>query len=266
MNVEVVESLGSRAWPAREAVEEGGWHMRFSDGYTRRANSATPVNGAGDTALENIRACEAAYRKRGLPPIFRLTDLEDLPRLDDRLGEAGYRREAPTLVMARPLDNGPYAPLTGNGEGGGKGGAPTPGRQLPGVVEAGLDEWLGHYSRFTSASNESRASHGEILSRIETGMLPLVLSLENRVVACGLAVLEQGYAGFFDLVVDPACRGRGVGEGLLSGMLARAAADGAAVAYLQVMEENHAAGKLYRRAGFRPLYRYWYRVPAVTEP
>ncbi len=52
--------------------------------------------------------------------------------------------------------------------------------------------------------------------------------------------------------VDPARRGRGVGDALVAAVLDRARAEGAATVSLTVGEDNAAARSLYLRAGFRP--------------
>ncbi len=241
MHSKKVEALGLRAWPAREEMVSGGWRMRFSGGYTKRANSATPVAGAGPAIIVKIDACEAQYRKRELVPVFRLTNLSSPLELDHALGERGYRRADPTMVMLRELSARP---------------------KEPGVRKIPLEPWLDHYSQFSGASSQERKKHGDILSAIAAGGNFMVLTAGNRTVACGLMVVENGYAGLFDLVVDPSCRRRGLGGKLLAGMLARAAESFAAFTYLQVTEDNRPARKLYRNAGFEELYRYWYRVPA----
>jgi ribosomal protein S18 acetylase RimI-like enzyme len=62
----------------------------------------------------------------------------------------------------------------------------------------------------------------------------------------------RGPAGVLhDLVVDPACRGRGVGGRLLESMLRELAAHGAPQVVLHTASLNHVARRLFARAGFR---------------
>jgi RimJ/RimL family protein N-acetyltransferase len=46
----------------------------------------------------------------------------------------------------------------------------------------------------------------------------------------------------------------------MAGLLARAADAGAHTVYLQVVEANSAARRLYDGLGFAAAYRYWYRM------
>ena len=72
--VAALEDVCERAWPPRERVELDGVVLRFTDGFTRRANSARVDGGAGD--IDGlIAAAEREYRSRGLRPGFRLTPL-----------------------------------------------------------------------------------------------------------------------------------------------------------------------------------------------
>lgn len=62
----------------------------------------------------------------------------------------------------------------------------------------------------------------------------------------------RGPAGvLYDLVVDPAHRGRGVGRRLLEAAVAELKARGAPRVVLSTAEQNQAAQRLFARAGFR---------------
>ena len=62
----------------------------------------------------------------------------------------------------------------------------------------------------------------------------------------------RGPAGvLYDIVVDPAHRGRGIGRLLLDATLAALAARGAPRVVLSTAERNEPAQRLFARAGFR---------------
>src|SRR5215469_9877896 len=55
-----VEEACRNAWPALREVLLDGWLLRFSEGLTRRANSANPILPVGPA---DIAASEALYRR-----------------------------------------------------------------------------------------------------------------------------------------------------------------------------------------------------------
>jgi hypothetical protein len=66
-----IEEASLNNWPALRQMLFDGWVMRFSNGYTRRANSITPLYPSLLPAQEKIVACENLYREKQLPTIFR---------------------------------------------------------------------------------------------------------------------------------------------------------------------------------------------------
>lgn len=237
-----IEEASLNAWPARRQLLYDGWIVRLTDGYTKRANSVTPLYPSALGLGDKIARCEAIYRDRGLPPIFRLTSLACPPGLDEALDRRGYRVVDPTLVLHLDLAAGaltsPRDPLC----------YPSP------------EEWLHAYTRLSGARPENEAKHAEILRAIAFTTLYACVGEPGDPVACGLGVLEDDLFGLFDLVTAPAHRRRGHGTALVTGMLRWARAKGARHAYLQVVGDNAPACAMYERLGFREAYRYWYRV------
>jgi ribosomal protein S18 acetylase RimI-like enzyme len=68
---------------------------------------------------------------------------------------------------------------------------------------------------------------------------------------CKLSAADPGRADLFQMWVDPAARGLGIGGALLGDVLAWAARAGAARVCLGVTASNSAAMRLYARHGFR---------------
>jgi ribosomal protein S18 acetylase RimI-like enzyme len=111
-------------------------------------------------------------------------------------------------------------------------------------------------------SERPPAALGSIIGGIASARLLGVMEApeSGQVVGCGLAVLDAGLVGLFDLVVEPNERRRGYGTELVRYLIDWGLRYGADSAYLQVTKDNVSATSLYERIGFRRVYDYWYRV------
>ncbi|MEU4469394.1 GNAT family N-acetyltransferase [Streptomyces sp. NPDC024017] len=88
------------------------------------------------------------------------------------------------------------------------------------------------------------------------------LSVEHgdQVAGMGLIVASPGCAGVFCMATHPAHRRQGIATAILHVGARWAAARGADELYPQVMDENHAARRLYDHVGFRVSHTYHYRL------
>jgi ribosomal protein S18 acetylase RimI-like enzyme len=113
------------------------------------------------------------------------------------------------------------------------------------------------------ADVEGRATRAELLvaraGEAIVGSVALVLAGDF-----GEVTTSEEEAAFRMLVVDPAARGRGVGELLVSDCLARARAAGKTRMVLSTEPRMVAAHRLYARLGFARLpERDWSPIPGV---
>lgn len=241
-----IEEASLRAWPAFTDSDFDGWRLRFADGYTRRANSITPLDPSRLELADKIDTCERLYAARGLPAIFRLTRFAPA-ELDGRLAERGYAVGDQVEVRARPLVDIPATP-------------PRPAEaKLVRVEAVGLDRWLDVFTALSGAAETTRAAHRRVLASVPGVRRLLVLQADERPVACGMSVFDEGLLGLFDLVTAANSRGRGFGGEILRRALRWGQRAGAREAYLQVLNGNAVARRLYERAGFTTVYSYHYR-------
>jgi ribosomal protein S18 acetylase RimI-like enzyme len=115
--------------------------------------------------------------------------------------------------------------------------------------------------RFISATPQTEHGYASFLgSQLgERSVMILVADQGNEVVGYTYAGVEsydymslRGPAGvLYDIVVDPAHRGQGIGQMLLGATLAILADRGAPRVVLSTAERNAAAQRLFERAGFR---------------
>jgi ribosomal protein S18 acetylase RimI-like enzyme len=246
-----IEEASLRAWPALTESDFDGWRLRFADGYTRRANSITPLAPSRLELADKISTCERLYAERGLPAIFRLTPFAPAA-LDGILESRGYTLGDQVEVRARALRGAP--PISAS-----------PARSFaPTAVRLGdlsLERWLDVFSSLSGSSDANRNAHRRVLAAVPGRRRLLALTADERPVACGMSVLADGLLGLFDLVTARDSRGRGYGSEILRRALRWGTRAGAEAAYLQVLEDNAVAGRLYQRAGFEVVYRYHYREP-----
>lgn len=236
-----LESRLVNAWPSFEYQVFDGWLLRLAKGYSKRANSASPlVPGARlDEALVD-HLC-ARFIAANVRPTFRLTSLE-APETDALLADRGFRLIEPTLALTRevPEDCTLDAAVT--------------------LEPKVSPRWVRETAQSYGGDKADDRVLIEIVSRIRETAVFATLSLDDRHVAWGLAVAERGYVGLFDIVVAPDLRGIGLGRRLVASLMAWGRDAGARIAYLQVREDNAVARALYESFGFAPAYRYTHRV------
>lgn len=236
-----IERLSLNAWPALETIDHEGWLMRFAGGYTKRANSVTPLEHLDDALARKIDYGETVYRARQQAPIFRLPSCVQPAALDRELRARGYAKLDPTQVMSLALEKSTH-------------------RCESLQLSSSTAQWLECYDEIHPLSIDERTLHEAILIRIRGQRCLASVTQDENIVACGLGVLESNALGLFDLITHPDHRRQGHGTKLLQGLLGWGSARGANLAYLQVTQANTSAAALYRRAGFVPIYSYWYRA------
>jgi N-acetylglutamate synthase len=236
-----VEEASLNAWPALQQSLVDGWVLRFSRGFTKRANSIVPLYCAQQSAIEKIRYCENLYSRERLKTIFRLTTIVEPESLDALLEQRGYQRIDPTCVLVRDLSAAHFATHVQ-------------------FRELTRGDWLEAYARAADMPTAGAQLHAMLLAGIRTDHVFGAIFVDGVAVACGLAVLERELVGLFDIVTHPSARRRGHARALVESLLGWGRRGGALHAYLQVVEANGPARALYQRLGFERLYEYWYRV------
>lgn len=244
-----IEHASLNAWPALHQVLSDGWLARFCGGFTKRANSVSVVASSSTPLAEHIDWCAALYRQKHLQPVFRLTDLGIEPGLEAALALRGYQRLDPTAVLV--------------GDAGDIGGAPGASADF---ALLSPEEWLDHYTRLADSPAAAQRLHGLLLGAIQLPCAFGVIQRDHGVVACGLAVREGDLVGLFDIVTHPAQRRRGYGEQLTRHLVRWGNEHGARHAYLQVLDANRQARRIYDRLGFSRSHGYWYRVAGEPAP
>lgn len=238
-----LERLSASAWPSLETVTYDGWWVRFSDGYTKRANSVIPFRQGTIPIEEKVAECERMYSERGLDTTFKLTAASMPAALDEFLDGRGYARESPAVVHTLAMKEGALSDT---------------GKVVlaPEVSRA----WLDPFCMMSGLDERKKRTAERMLGAIASPKRFACLQLGEQIVACGLGVLEDESVWLFDIVTREDQRRRGHGTSLVQGLLSWGRQNEARRAYLQVASGNEPALNLYRGLGFREAYGYWYRV------
>jgi N-acetylglutamate synthase len=229
-------TLNSSAPPGQLLYD--GWLLRFSPGKAKRARSVNAVYPSRLPFGEKLAYCEAVYGERGLPAIFRVSEHAE-PGLDAFLEANGYGIFDHTDVRVAVIDPGPLAG--------------------PEVASPRLEEWFDMVGELRGSPIAHRTSHLARLAALPLAMTGVAILEEGTPVATGLAILEDGHVGLFDVVTREGARRRGHGRAIVAALLRWGWSLGARHAYLQVDTANAPAIAMYEAFGFARAYGYWYR-------
>ncbi len=238
-----IEIVSSNAWPAFQTVLYDGWVLRMADGVTNRANSVLPLYPSTINIEQKIDYCEGVYRDNGICPNFRVSDIYPV-NLENILIERGYETVFTIVVQTLALDKlsipQSCAPYTIN-------------------FEEEVDTWLNHFMQFYGYELSKQSIYKRIFELIPHRRRLISVKHNGQIIGCAMAVLEDRYVGLFNMVLNPAVRGQGIGKIVLQHILSQSHDRGARLAYLQVLDDNTPALNLYHNNGFRELYSYSYR-------
>lgn len=236
-----LESRLINAWPSFDYQTYDGWLLRLAKGYSKRANSASPLVPGATLGEGLIDFMAARFLAVNVRPTFRLTSLE-APEVDGLLEKRGYGMIEPTHVLTSRISD-------------------------ECTVDAGVRlepkvslRWVRETAQSYGGEKADDSILIEIVSRIRQRAVFATLDLDDRPVAWGLGVVERGFVGLYDIVVAPELRGIGLGRRVLTSLMAWGRDEGAHTAYLQVREDNDVARALYESLGFESAYRYRHRV------
>lgn len=245
-SIRLIEELAANAWRPEIEQHIGGWRLRFSGGDSRRVNSVWPNRDPGPQPLEEYLAlAEAFYQRVGIVPRFQVCPAVQPEDLPDRLAARGYSQTAHTTVMTANADA--LSP------------APKPSSWALTGTEALTDAWFETYTRFAGYSVGSLPVRRGILSRIGPAAHFVMAHVDDIPAATGLGVAERGWMGVFCMVTDAERRRQGLASAVIRALAYWGRYQGAENVYLQVMDDNPAAFRLYEKLGFTPFYQYAYR-------
>lgn len=243
-----MEELAINAWPAHQTFLYDGWVLRFADGFTRRANSISPLYRSTLPLKEKLDFCKVFYASKELPIIFKLTSAVFPKNLDDVLAQKGYQKEASTSVQIlssfEPVSTEPSEEII--------------------LFESLKNRWLAGLSRLQERIRENLVSFKQILQTIPFPPCFILYSSEEDA-GFGLGVVQEEWLGIFNIFVQEQYRRQGIGKQLTVNLMNWGKKQGATKAYLQVTKENIPALKLYEKLGFRELYHYWYRIKKRSQ-
>lgn len=220
-----------------------GWILKFSEGYTGRANSVSLLYPSSKPISEKVSYCEDVYKKQGIPCQFKLTEQDT--EVNNFLTGLDYKPLNQTDLMVCDLENKSFAADKDNSN--------------EYIFSSTPDEWLPIFYKV----HEINDSHDQdvyrrMIAKVLVDTIYCTLMLDGKPAACSSAAIDNGYMLLQNVVVSTELRGKGLGQKVCSAILEKACEAGAHHSYLQVLQSNDSAVHIYKKLGFEKLYSYWY--------
>lgn len=242
IDAEQLQAVSDLGWPAVRTESIGAWLLRAAGGFTGRANSVS-VHGSPQCplpdALDRVRAF---YRDHSLPPMAQVVRGSGW---DDAFTAAGWGVKPGSHTGAVVQVAALRTALRSAGSD-------------TGAVVLGADvdpEWLSLYQR-------AAALDPAVVAQVLAGPEQVALArIGTPVRAIGRMVVTGEWAGISAVEVTPQHRRQGLARCVVDALLDWAASRGARWCYLQTMQHNEAALRLYAPYGFSTHHTYRYLVP-----
>ncbi|MEJ8302473.1 GNAT family N-acetyltransferase [Saccharibacillus sacchari] len=254
----LLEQLTIEAWPPQVLEALDGWKLRAASGVSRRANSVWavgpfPESGAGNDWLAQAESFAA---RNGIDACFYVSETSPAG-LDEHLQLAGYALSEPCYLMAGSaklsLERIAARPAVAQC------GEIT--FSLPRPNHRSENEaWLQQFTELKKVPAEREPIYASIFEAIRADKCFASLRIDGKVAALGTVVSQGNFGYISNLMVSPNYRRRGLAACMMGELTRWAIERGAAELYLQVLQDNVAAVRLYQTLGFDIVARHHYRV------
>lgn len=243
-DIKTIEDLSLNAWPSYQMELYDGWILRFSHFYTHRTNSVEQFGTSSLPWHEKIPYCEAMYKRWGTPTIFKISPLIS-KEFDTILENNNYEIQHITNVMVLDLN---HAVLN----------TPNTNVTINSIIQS---EWIDSLLHLNGTTNPIHKAIVPTMYRaIAKDTICVSIRKQGSIVGTGLGILDREYVGVYAIYVQQDYRGQGLARSLCNTILSEGLKKGAKKAYLQVVDGNNIAIRLYESLGFSKFYTYWFRV------
>ena len=265
--IRFLENVAADGFVGLEEIDYDGWELRFTEGFTGRANSVQIKGESTIDLIQKVEFCEKAYAEHELPCMFKLTDADkDFISL---LEKRGYQVAKPTDVMTLALDDVNASNM--------KGVDTSVSEKVDTERNAGAtmkdvefttspENWFEYYFKFENMQDEkNRELTRKIHAKVPASQVYIKVIYEGKTAAVASLATERGYSLLHNVVVDPELRGKGLGKKLCRAAILKSKECGASHIFLQVMQNNPVALNLYKKLGFEKQYTYYYVTNKVSN-
>jgi GNAT superfamily N-acetyltransferase len=238
-----LEAAGFRAWPSASTYYDGTWSIRLTPHHSsKRLNSINPLDPNDHAELsERVERAKLRFANAGKPLTFRQTPLASR-ELDRFLKEGNFAALNESAVMCLELPTASFVQTIDH----------LPFKDIARYCEAS--------AKIHGLNSVDQAGLMEVVCAIKAPFGLFIHEDASGPVSCVICVQDGELAGILDLATRPDAQRQGHGSQLLLCALKWAKAKGATTAWLQVELGKPTTDRLYRKIGFREVYRYIYRV------
>lgn len=243
-----MEELSINAFPAILTEIYDGWILRYSNGYTYRANCINPLYSSTINIAEKIKYCEHKYFQQGLPVVYKIPETV-CNELDQILENQGYKISKQADIMSCNMIQ-----------------VKSISTKNVNISSKMSEEWLNGFLNLNGTVDEVKQRTAKtMLTNIKNTIICVNINIDNKMIGCGLGVLEDRKIGLYDICIDEKYRRKGYGTLVCKTIINESKKYNPLSAYLQVASSNAAAKNLYQSIGFTKDYSYWYRVKDLNS-
>ena len=244
-----MEAVSFRSFPATSTHYDGTWALRLTAGHpAKRLNSVNPLDPSDHANIDaRVELARHRFDSFGRPLVFRQSPLAP-QELETLLDERGWSCFDESIIMMLDLFSAArFANAIDH---------------LP-IKDTGY--WVDVFLYLSQVGVSTKPGLVEVISATQPKTGLFVKTEGNDLVAAARCVHDNDLVGIFDVVTGVGFQRKGHAHALMASMLKWAKKSGARHAWLQVEADNKAACELYRKFGFRELYRYRYRMAPVVR-